>query len=87
MLDGIVQRRNHIADVAFARAIQNLQHDEAGGRSDTRSRAAGIEAIAGDDPGNVRAVAVVVVGLLLTLDEIHEANHARRAVGIFEVVV
>ena len=47
---GIVERRNHIADAAFARAVENLQHDEAGGRSDTRSRAAGIEAIAGNDP-------------------------------------
>ena len=41
--------------------VEHLQHDQVRAGRDARSRAARVEAVAGDDAGDVRAVAVVVV--------------------------
>ena len=45
-------------------------------RRDRVARAVRVEAVAGDDAGDVRAVAPVVVGLRVAVDEIHELRDA-----------
>ena len=61
MSDDVVERRDHVADAAAAGLVEHLQHDQARAGAMPVRAAAGIEAVAGDDAGDVRAVAVVVV--------------------------
>ena len=52
------------------------------------ARAVGVEAVAGDDAGDVRAVAPVVVRLRVAVDEVDEVRHALTlAIGDRQVVV
>ena len=81
--DGVVERRDDVADVAVAVAVEHLEDDQARARRDAAARAIRIVAVAGDDPGDVRAVAVVVVRERLEVDEVHEMDDAIGA----EVVV
>ena len=60
--DRPVERRDDVADVAAAVGVEDLQADQVRAGRDARARAARVVAVAGDDPGDVRAVAVVVVG-------------------------
>ena len=68
-----------------AGAVEDLELDE---RRLARSPIARrpIEAVAGDDPGDVRAVAVVVVRRLTSVDEVDEAADARGAGAIGQIV-
>ena len=84
-----------VADDAAAMLIENLQADEVRRRRDARVRAVRVVAVAGDDAGDVRAVAVVVVGLRLVVDEVDKPRHAlivdradlARAALVVQVVV
>ena len=60
--DRVVDGRDDVADVAVAGAVERLEHDELGAGRDAAARAVRVEAVAGDDARDVRAVAVVVVG-------------------------
>ena len=93
--DGPVEGRDDVADDAAAVLVEHLQADQVRRRRDARVRAVRVVAVAGDDAGDVRPVAVVVVGLRQTVDEVDEAGHAlaaddansRRAAAVAEVVV
>ena len=61
--DRPLERRDDVADDAAAVRVEHLQADEVRRRRDAGVRAARVVAVAGDDAGDVRAVAVVVVGL------------------------
>ena len=58
--DRVVDRRDHVADVAVALAVEDLEADELRAGSDARAASVRVVAAAGDDAGDVRAVAVVV---------------------------
>ena len=77
-----VERGDDAADGAVAVRVEHLERDQArlGGRA--RLLATRIVAVARDDAGDVRAVAVVVVGLRPAVHEVHELRHALIAVGI-----
>ena len=79
--DDIVQCRDHVADASLAGRVQCLEHDQACGRRDARSAAAGIEPVAGDDPRHVRPMAVIVVRARTCVDEVHELIDALGASG------
>jgi hypothetical protein len=87
MMDRVVDRGDDIADHPVAAAVEDLERDEVRGRRDPGTGARGVEAVAGHDPGHVRAVAVVVVRHLTVVDEIDEGIDARRAGGRVEQVV
>ena len=90
-----LQRRDHVADAALAVLVEHLEADEVGGRRDAGAGTVRVEAIAGDDAGDVRAVAVVVVRGGPVVDEVDEGRHAlavlvphgARARDVGEVVV
>ena len=93
--DRPLEGRDDVADDAAAVLIEDLQADEVRRRRDARVRADRVPAVAGDDAGDVRAVAVVVVRLRLVVDEVDEARHALavdhlhlgRAAAVGQVVV
>ena len=74
--DGPLEGGDDVADDAAAVLVEHLQADEVRRRRDARVRAIRVVAVAGDDAGDVRAVAVVVVGLEAIVDEVDEAGHA-----------
>src|SRR5687768_4217177 len=76
MLDGVVDRGNHVADVAFAALVQYAQDHQAGAGRDASQRAIRIVSVAGDDPGDVCAVAVAVMCYRQVIHKIHEADDA-----------
>ena len=74
--DGPVERRDHVADDAAPVLIENLQaHDVRIGR-DASTSTQGVEAVAGDDPRDVRAVTAVVVRRRPPVDEINKRGNA-----------
>ncbi len=93
--DGPFERGDDVADDAAAMLIEHLQADQVRRGRDARVRAVGVVAVAGDDSRDVRAVAVVVVGLQLVVDEVDEGRHAlpgddtdaRRVARVGQVVV
>ena len=74
--DRVVDRRDDGADRAVALRVERLQRDDVRARRDRVAGAVGVEAVAGDDAGDVRAVAPVVVRLRVAVDEIHEVRDA-----------
>ena len=87
--DGVVDRRNDVADASATVLVQNLEHHQSRPGGDAGARAVGVGAIAGDDAGDVRAVPVVVVRLRLAADEVHELIDTLRRgrVRVGEIVV
>ncbi len=93
--DGPLEGGDDVADDAAAVLIEDFQADQVRRRRDARVRAIRVVAVAGDDAGDVRPVAVVVVGLEAIVDEVDEAGHAlaaddtnsRRVAAVGEVVV
>ena len=81
MRDDIIECGDDIADSAVTSSVEHLQHGETGAGGDARAGAARVEAVARDDPGDMRAVAVVVVWRRMTVDKIHELVDALRARG------
>ena len=71
------------AVVPVSRLVQDLQHDEAGAGGDAAPLAARVIAVSGNDPRDVRSVAVVVVRCEQIAHEVDEVDD--RAVP--EVVV
>ena len=59
--DRVVDRGDDVADVAVALGVEHLQADQVGAGRDAGAGARGVVAVAGDDAGDVRAVAEVVV--------------------------
>ena len=57
--------------------VEHLQADDVRRRRDAGVRAVGVVAVAGDDPRDVRAVPVVVVGVRQSVDEVHERASTR----------
>ena len=74
--DGPLEGGDDVADDAAAVLIEHLQADQVRRRRDARVRAVRVVAVAGDDAGDVRPVAVVVVGLQAIVDEVDKARHA-----------
>jgi hypothetical protein len=56
--------------------IERLQRNDVGAGRDRITRAISVEAVAGDDARDVRAVAPVVIRLRVAVDEIHEVRDA-----------
>jgi hypothetical protein len=83
--DRVVDRRDHVARVAVAADVERFQHDEVRAGRDAGAQAVGVAAAAGDDAGDVRAVAVVVVGFGLSAPCRDEVGEMRDPA--FEVVV
>src|SRR5262249_56406845 len=81
--DRVVDGGDHVADVALAAAVEHLLDQERRAGRDAAPAAARIVAAAGQNPGDVRAVAVVVVRGRLERDEIDEPRDAVRT----EIVV
>ena len=72
----------------MALRVERLQRDDVRARRDRVAGAVGVEAVAGDDARDVRAVAPVVVRLRVAVDEIHEVRDALAlAVGDRQVIV
>ena len=68
--------------------VERLEHDQMRAGRDARARAAGVEPVARDDAGDVRAVAVVVVRRRAARRRNRRTDRrAMRAGGIGEVVV
>ena len=78
-----------------AAIVEHLQADQVRRRGDAGARAERVVAVAGDDPGDVRAVAVVVVRRGAAVDEVDERRDAlavlhpdsRRRALVGQVVV
>src|SRR6185503_12657536 len=70
-----VEGGNNVADVAAPGAVEDLQRNEIRVGSDTSLLAIRVVAVAGDDAGDVGAVAVVVVGRGSPADEINECGN------------
>ena len=83
----VVERRDDIADVPAAGLVEHLQHDEMRARCDAGSCAVRVDAIAADDAGHVRPVAVVVMRCRDAVDEVDELNDALPHSSVGEVVV
>ena len=85
--DRVVDRCNHVADVAAAPSVEHSQHDEVGSRRDAGSRAVGVAAVARDDASHVRPVTVVVVRRRDAVDEVDKLPYALSDAVDREVVV
>ena len=76
ILHGPLERRDDIADDAHPVLVENLEADEMRGGRDASLSTVRVVTVAGDDSGDVRSVAVVVVRLDAAVDEVHERAHA-----------
>ena len=74
MLDDVVNGGNHVADEPVAGAVQHLENDQACPGRHAASRSRRVVAAAGNDPGDMRAVTVVIVGLRHVRDEVGEVH-------------
>ncbi len=72
LLDRVVDRRNRVADVAVAVLVERPQDEQVRPWCDPPSCAVRVVTVAGDDSGDVRAMAVAVVRLGLEVDEVDE---------------
>ena len=83
-----VERLDDVADAALALAVERLERDQGGRRGDTGPGPVGVVAVAGDDAGDVRAVAPVVVARVVAVDEVDElGDPLGGAAGVAQVVV
>ena len=83
-----VERLDDVADAAPALAVERLERDQGGRRGDTGPGAVGVVTVAGDDAGDVRAVAPVVVAGVVAVDEVDElGDPLGGAAGVAQVVV
>ena len=73
---GEVERADDVAHVAAALGVEHAQHQQIGAGRDARVAAIGVPAIACDDAGDVRAVAVPVVRARGAVHEVDEVHHA-----------
>ena len=77
-----------VADAAPARAVERLERDQGGRRGDAGPGPVRVVAVAGDDAGDVRAVAPVVVAGGAAVDEVDElGDPLGGAAGVAQVVV
>ena len=84
--DDEIDRLNHIARVAAAVPVQHFQHENLRSRRDAGVKALRVGAAAGNEPGDMRAVAVVVVRrnrdhLIATSEVVETQNPTRWQVG------
>ena len=77
--DGVVDRRDGRADRAVTLLVEHLERDDGRARRDAAVQAGGVEAVAGDDAGDVRTVTVVVVRACAVVDEVDGVGHAKAA--------
>src|SRR5439155_6345358 len=59
--DDVVERRDYVADAATSGTVERLEDDEMRPGRNARASSGRVEAVARDDPGDVRALTVVVV--------------------------
>jgi hypothetical protein len=97
--DRVVDRLDDVADITVPVSVEDLERNEVGARRDASARAVRIEAIAGDDARDMRAMTELVRRQLREPDtrgqiagEVPEVDDARRKlrierVGVIQVVV
>ncbi len=73
------ERRNDAADRPLALIVEHLEADHLRRGGDAGAEAARVVPVARDDSGDVRAVAVVVVGRVTAVDEVDECRYALAA--------
>ena len=79
-----VERRDGVADRAAAVGVEDLQRDQRRIGRHAGMTAERIMAVARDDAGHVRPVALVVVGSRAAVDEVDEGGNPLIAVGIHD---
>src|SRR5262249_3953005 len=75
----VVDGGDHVADVALAGAVEHFLDEQRGARGDAPAATARVVAAPREDAGDVRAVAVVIVGRGPEADEVDELDDAVRA--------
>ncbi len=83
MLDSVIERGNHVADVPEPFAVEDFEDDQVCGRRNPAARAVRVVATARDDARDVSPVAVVVVRRWLEVDEVGKVHDTIAA----EIVV
>ena len=85
--NGVIECGDDVADVAATGAVQDFEHHQVRGWCNAGPRAARIEAVAGDDAGDVCAVAIVVVRGVEPVHEVDEMIDARSTSRRGEIVM